>query len=298
MKSKMSRNLRIKVVQYMWGEENRSYIIVRRINERYCRRHGYEYVLDMHSPQSVRSCHWEKIPAMIEALKDCDYLLFLDADSWFYGQEFRIEDILLPLIGNRDFLMAADCGSSGTRWNPMLPNTGVILARNSKRTLRMLRQWNSMSNWPEFQRLRREKYHEQETLWRTLWQTDRDAFTLADDYYLMNGYRGLFIRHQMATPENERNFVLKEYLDMRKNGPWNWAIAVTTADRPKPTLARTLESFRDTGFEPPVVFYDSEKRGGIWNIHRALTCLLETNPDADAFALIEDDVVFARNIRP
>lgn len=293
----MNEKPRINVVQYMWGEENRSYEIVRKINERYCRRHGYRYVCDTRPPGRDRTCHWEKIPALIGAMDDCDYALFLDADAWFFGQEFRIEEILLHMLGDRDFLLAADCGSAATCWNPALPNTGVILVRNSEKSREMLREWNGLSDRSEYRHLRREKFHEQEALWRTLWRTDRERFALVEDYYLMNGFRGLFIRHQMATPDEGRLEILRRYGAMLRKRPWNWAIGMTTADRPRPTLGRSLESFRGTGFDAPTVFYDTEKRGGAWNVHRALSTLLETNPNADAFAVIEDDVVFARNIR-
>ena len=79
---------------------------------------------------------------------------------------------------------------------------------------------------------------------------------------------------------------------------WQWAIAVTTTDRREhSTLQRTLESFRDTGFEPPVVFADLGKKCDIWNWHRAMSFLVSTYPDANAYAIVEDDVVFAKDIR-
>lgn len=290
-------NSSIKVVQYMWGDENRSYSHVRRINERYCGKHGYEYSCTVRPPSDERSCHWEKVLVIREELVDCDFLLFLDADAWFYGQEFRIETILLPLLGDRSLLMASDCGCENLKWKPLLPNTGVILARNNGETKKMLDEWYDAGNREEFARLRTNRLHEQEVFWKTLWRTDRDKISLLNDYYLMNGFYGLFIRHQMVTPERERREILERYIENNLDVSWNWAIAMLTADRPENSLARTLDGFRDTGFDPPVVFYDGEKRCGIWNWYRALSWLLENNPKAHAYAIVEDDVLFSKNIR-
>jgi hypothetical protein len=62
-------------------------------------------------------------------------------------------------------------------------------------------------------------------------------------------------------------------------------------------LARTLESYRGSGFEPPLVFTDANRSGGLWNLHRALKTLVAEYPDADAYMVIEDDVLFSKDIR-
>lgn len=204
--------MKIKIVQYMWGDKNRSYKVIRQINENYCRRHGYEYVCAAHPPQEGRSPTWEKITAMTDALHDCEYLLYLDADAFFFGQEFTVEGILLHMIGNKLFMMASDCGSTSTNWNPDLPNAGVILVKNHPRTLEILKTWDELSAKPEFKRLCWGRYHEQEALWRTFWKTNREDFVLVREYYLMNGFRGLYIRHQMGTDDETRLELLKRYL--------------------------------------------------------------------------------------
>jgi len=79
---------------------------------------------------------------------------------------------------------------------------------------------------------------------------------------------------------------------------WQWAIAVlTTTHREGGMLARTLESYRGSGFAPPVVFTDANKSGGLWNLYRALKTLVEQQPNADAYMIIEDDVLFSKDIR-
>ena len=72
---------------------------------------------------------------------------------------------------------------------------------------------------------------------------------------------------------------------------------LTTTHRMGGMLARTLESYRETGFNSPLVFTDTNRNGGLWNLHRTMKALLEKYPDADAYMVIEDDVLFSKNIR-
>jgi hypothetical protein len=83
----MSAQPAIKIVQYHWGKQNRSYLLNKKINETYCRRHGYGYVVKTFIPRDDRVYRWSKIPAMREELHDCDFLLYLDADAFFYSRE-------------------------------------------------------------------------------------------------------------------------------------------------------------------------------------------------------------------
>ena len=209
----MTNTTKIKVVQYMWGDHNRSYELDRKINEAYCQRHGYEYVVKSFPPNKNRSSHWEKIPAIQQELHHCDFLFYLDADAFFYSHELALENELLPYLGDKDILIAADLASEHLRNHPGLPNTGVIFFRNSESVTELLRIWNESSDNPELDHYRYERFHEQEALWRTIWCDHRNSFQLVEDYYLMNGYYGIFIRHLMALSDENRITILKTFME-------------------------------------------------------------------------------------
>jgi hypothetical protein len=204
--------MKIKIVQYMVGNKNLSYVTGRKINESYCRKHGYEYVCSNSPSEKDRYSSWEKVRTLYTELRESDYALFIDADAYFYGHEFRVEEILLPLLENRFLLMAVDCGSEGARWNPKLPNTGVIFARNHIRTFEILKRWDELSDQPEFQKFCWGRRHEQEVFWKTFLKENPDEIAVAANYYLINGYWGLYIRHQMVTPDATRCKLLERYL--------------------------------------------------------------------------------------
>ncbi|MCL2623688.1 MAG: putative nucleotide-diphospho-sugar transferase [Planctomycetaceae bacterium] len=214
--SQSSMKPMIKVVQYHWGEQNRSYQITRLINEMYCRRHGYEYVLKTFIPREDRSLHWTKIPAMREELHDCDFLLFLDADAFFYSQELTIEEELIPAFEEKLIMMSADCINESGRYQPHKPNSGAVLVRNTEKSAEILRVWDESSERPGLEHYRFNLFHEQETCFQTIWQEYAGDVKQLADYYLMNGYRGMFIRHIMGVSDEIRRRELRKFLTNRE----------------------------------------------------------------------------------
>jgi len=206
----------IKVVQYHWGEENRSYAINQQINEVYCRRHGYEYVLKTFPPRDDRSLHWAKIPAMREELHDCDFLLYMDADAFFYSHELSIADELVPLLENKQIMMSADYASEGIRHQPDKPNAGIILVRNSEKTAEMLRVWDESSERPGLEKFRFNIFHDQDACYLTMWLEYANDVKLLKEYYLMNGFHGIFIRHLMGMNDADRLSIQEKFLNDRR----------------------------------------------------------------------------------
>ena len=95
----------------------------------------------------------------------------------------------------------------------------------------------------------------------------------------------------------------------------SWAVGVTTAPRPEPTLARTLDSLAIAGWERPRLFVEpdseipprfadlprsdrDEPLGAFANWYLALAELVMRSPRAEAYFMVQDDVVFARGVRP
>lgn len=192
---------RIKILQYMHGScEYFSWS--ERINRRYCERHGYEYAISREKPRSDRHICWHKIPVIMDHLKDCDYLLYLDADAVFYSHELKIENELIPELENKSILMAQDCGNESLRWNPGLPNSGVILVKPDEKTGKFFNDWNNVSeidestrwNWPP----------EQLALWRHVMPKYTDDIRVVIDYYICQGRLGQYIRHYCLCSDEER----------------------------------------------------------------------------------------------
>ena len=208
----MSTRPKIKVVQYLWGEQNHAYQFGRKINAAYCQRHRYEHVVKAFPSREDRSCHWSKIPAMRQELCDCDFLFYLDADAFFYSQELLIEEELFPHLEDKQIMMSADYACEGLRHQPDKPNSGAILIRNSEKAAEILRVWDESSERPEMEHYRFHLYHDQEACYQTVWQEYADDVKLLKDYYLMNGFGGIFIRHLMGLSDQRRLEVMENFL--------------------------------------------------------------------------------------
>jgi hypothetical protein len=179
------------------------------VNRRYCERHGYEYVVSRETPRPDRYVNWHKIPVMLNELKGCDYLLFVDADAIFYSQELTVEEELIPLLEDKDFLIAKDGVCEEKRGNIGNENTGVLFMKANDNVRKLLEVWDQTSddhewsrwNWPceqgRFTDVIREKF--------------APALQIVDDYYRINSLHGNYIRHYMGVSNEERLENIRAY---------------------------------------------------------------------------------------
>ena len=199
---------RIKILQYMHGDFT-YFFWSEKINQAYCERHGYEYVIRRAPTRTDRHVNWQKIPDMIAELHGCDFLLALDADAFFYGQELTVEEELIPLLGEKLVLMSQDIGSESERWNPGLPCVGAILMRNNDLVRRLLRDWDDSSSLEE--RFRWQWPLEQTAFWQIVLPRYEDHVKVEADYYRIHARYGQYIRHCMGQGDTERSEIMKRY---------------------------------------------------------------------------------------
>jgi hypothetical protein len=208
----MNDSVKIKVLQTMcsdleyfsWSEK---------INRSYCKRHGYEHVVSREVPRKDRHINWQKIADILRCLKDCDYLLFLDADAIFYSHELTIEQELIPLMNGKDILMAQDIGDETSRWNPGLPNAGVILMTTCTKVREFFETWNQAPelyeecrwDWPPIQK----------GLWHVALPKFPDMVHIHPEYYMIQGRYGQYIRHYLLESNEERAGFMREFCKQR-----------------------------------------------------------------------------------
>jgi hypothetical protein len=99
---------------------------------------------------------------------------------------------------------------------------------------------------------------------------------------------------QNGTPACNAGALLPE---PREQSTMNFAVAVTTAPRPIPTLDRTLASLERAGFDEVRVVDDVLHDGAWSNWLFALRTLLAERPAADALLVCQDDIVCCRRLR-
>lgn len=198
----------IKIVQYMYGEFQ-YFHYSEKVNGSYSRRHGYNHVISRETPRSDRDITWHKVPLISQELKDCRYLLWLDADALFYSQELEIEQELIPLLGKASILFTPDIFSETKRWHPKLPCSGVILLRNDGYARDIMEAWDQSTDLDEESRWRWPP--DQLGLWRHVLPVYRNRIKILADYYLMNGIYGQYIRHYPRMSDRQRTIAMKRF---------------------------------------------------------------------------------------
>ncbi|MCL2120492.1 MAG: hypothetical protein FWH27_18925 [Planctomycetaceae bacterium] len=204
---------KIKIVQVMYGKCN-YFAWSEKINRLYCDRHGYEYVVSRETPRKDRHGNWHKVPVVLSELNHCDYLLYVDADAIFYGHEFKIEEELLPVFeDSKLLLMNQDIGCENARWNPGLPSAGVFLARTCPATSEIMEVWDEASNADESARW--DWPLEQKAFWNVVLPKFRERAQILDDYYLLQGRYGMYIRHFFQSSDKDREAAMRQFCARR-----------------------------------------------------------------------------------
>ena len=117
------------------------------INQRYARRHNYEFVL-VTEPYDVSSTfYWQKIPLLLRQLdRGVDFVVYMDADSVINKPELRYERILEKYPG--DLILCSDAANSDGKY---AVNTGLVIVRNTPAAKKLLTQWWGLRNsYPDF----------------------------------------------------------------------------------------------------------------------------------------------------
>jgi len=194
--------MNITVLQIMLGSQ-KHFVLSEQINRLYCTKHNYQYKVVHGEPlDNWRSTRWQKPLHLYEHIHDTtdDFTLYLDADAVFYSHELKIEQELIPRLEGKHILLASNCGGECDRWQPQVPNSGVILFRNTDLTKEILNYWNTVAREWYFSLYDLDDIDisDQYGLSNCVMYRYSKHISLLRDYYLMNGSYGQYIRHWMT----------------------------------------------------------------------------------------------------
>jgi hypothetical protein len=121
----------------MWYDENiASYGNINyKINKIYCDKYNIELIKCNERRHSNRHPAWEKIPLILKYINDYDYVMWIDADAFFYNDANNIVDIINDNI-NYNFIFSNDVGNNNI-------NTGLYIVKNRQYSIDFLTRWLS-----------------------------------------------------------------------------------------------------------------------------------------------------------
>ena len=110
-----------------------------KINKVYCKKHGYDLIKSSErvygSTLPFRKPHWERYPLILKHIKDYDYVIWIDADAFFYNISPPIIDLINKY--KKEILFSED----GNLLNPPAVNSGVLILKNTERVINIIKKW-------------------------------------------------------------------------------------------------------------------------------------------------------------
>jgi hypothetical protein len=142
----------------------------------YCSKNNYKFIIDNEDIDTVydksRDPPWFKIKVIEKNLNECDYLVWIDADTHVMNPNKKIEYLIERYLENKSILIAREGRSDSI-------NTGVMIWRNSDYTKSILNEvWNNKENFDQ-------SFHEQASLHNLY---DRNINNLQSEMVVIPGH--------------------------------------------------------------------------------------------------------------
>jgi len=104
-----------------------------KINKIYCDKYGLELIVSHKRTYTERHPAWERLPLIHKHLKNYDYIVWIDADAFFYSDAKNIVDIIQE-HPEPNFIFSNDIGNTNI-------NTGIFIVKNSIYSLIFIYKW-------------------------------------------------------------------------------------------------------------------------------------------------------------
>lgn len=132
--------------------------------------YGFECHYCTHADHAGRTPYWMKVSKLINALKNCSWLLWLDADTFIVDMDVPLDRIQ---VDESNLFISQDCGGICT---------GVVLFKSCLWTAKFLETVDFLGPTDS------KRYHEQATVSSMLkmWPGIRENVTLIPEYYVQN----------------------------------------------------------------------------------------------------------------
>ena len=104
-----------------------------KINEKYCKKYNIDIILSSTRKYIERNPAWERIPLILEHIDKYDYVIWIDADAFFYDDSENIINIINENL-SKDFIFSKDIENKGI-------NSGFIIIKNTQYSKDFLKIW-------------------------------------------------------------------------------------------------------------------------------------------------------------
>jgi hypothetical protein len=106
------------------------------INKMYCNKFNIDIVLSNNKKYNSRHSAWERLPLILDNISNYDYVMWIDADAFFYNDSGNILDIIQE-YNNFNFIFSRDINT--TKDSDI--NTGFMIIKNSEYSINFIKRW-------------------------------------------------------------------------------------------------------------------------------------------------------------
>ena len=133
----------MKIAVLMWYDSKIKYYADNfyKINSIYCQKNNYTLIksstrrYNKRNQYQRRNAHWERFPLILKYIENYDYVVWIDADAFFYVDSAPLENIINKY--NKEIFLSADCDQR----SPPAINSGVIILKNTQQVKNIVEKW-------------------------------------------------------------------------------------------------------------------------------------------------------------
>ena len=132
----------LKIGVFMWyNEAIKDYAELNyNINKIYCEKHHYSLIKSNERLCTTRKPHWERIPLMLKHFDEFDYLVWIDADAYFYIDSPPIENVINS-YPDKLFIFSGDTDNNSNIKLTCQINSGFFIVKQSQKSRDILNTW-------------------------------------------------------------------------------------------------------------------------------------------------------------
>ena len=108
-----------------------------KINKLYCDKYNLDLILSKDKTYTNRHSAYERLPLILKHIEKYDYVIWIDADAFFYIDSKNIIDIIktdLDTNINKNFIFSNDITNTNI-------NTGFFIVKNTKYSIDFINKW-------------------------------------------------------------------------------------------------------------------------------------------------------------
>jgi hypothetical protein len=110
------------------------------INKKYCDKYNITFIVSNEKKYNDRHSAWERLPLLIDNISNFDYLMWIDADAFFYIDSKNVIDII-DNNPNHNFIFSKDILHQNLGFSEPNINSGFFIIKNSEYSKNFLSKW-------------------------------------------------------------------------------------------------------------------------------------------------------------